>query len=248
MLTQHQIETFKEKGLIRLDKFLPIEKVCAAQDFIFRLAEKEGAWQDGAWQLGPTSDRPEFTKPISKSAFNILTTPELQAVINLLVSGQPLKTIGNPSLLFTLPQAPPWAMLNSWHLDVPRQSHGGLPGVQMFTFLNMVIPRGGGTLVVTGSHRLVSNRKFIRSKDVKKRLQEYPYFQALTSNDLRNPEHFLTTPGKVSGVELQVVELYGEPGDVFLTDMRILHTGSRNIADIPRLMVTQRYYLESTIT
>lgn len=247
MLTQEQKETFATKGLIRLEQFLPRATVRTAQEFIHQLAEKEGAWREGVWQLSETSARPEFTQPISKKEFNILTTPELLAVIQLLVDGQKVEARGNPSLLFTLPQNQPWTMVNAWHTDVPRQPHGGIPGVQMFTFLEPVCPRGGGTLVVAGSHRLVNNRKFIRSKDVRTRLKKYPYFQELTANDLPNPEHFLTTPGNVGNVELQVVECHGEPGDVILTDLRLLHTLSMNTARIPRLMVTQRYFLASTM-
>ncbi len=247
MLAQDQKETFKTKGLIRLEKFLPRKTVRAAQEFIFRLAEKERAWREGAWQLDETSERPEFTKPISKKEFNILTTPELLGVMESLADGQRLATRGYPSLLFTLPQNGPWAMLNSWHTDVPRQPHAGLPGVQMFTFLEQVSPRGGGTLAVAGSHRLVNDGTFIRSKDLRTRLKAYAYFQALLSKEQPDPEHFLTMPGKADGVELQVVELHGEPGDVVLMDLRLLHALSTNTAKLPRLMVTQRYFLESTM-
>ncbi|MEZ4863901.1 MAG: phytanoyl-CoA dioxygenase family protein [Caldilineaceae bacterium] len=247
MLTQDQKATFAANGLIRLEKFLPHETVRIAQEFIHRLAEKEGAWREGVWQLCATSERPKFTKPMSRKEFNSLTTPELLAVITFLVDGQSVEARGNPSLLFTLPQNSPWAMFNAWHTDAPRQPHGGIPGVQMFTFLEPVRPRGGGTLVVAGSHRLVNDGKFVRSKDVKKRLKNYDYFQALFAKEQPNPERYLTTPGNVDDVELHVVELHGEPGDVFLMDLRLLHTISTNTANIPRLMVTQRYYLEATL-
>jgi ectoine hydroxylase-related dioxygenase (phytanoyl-CoA dioxygenase family) len=247
VLTQDQKETFDTKGLICLKKFLPRKTVRTAQEFIFRLAEKERAWRDGVWQLNERSERPKFTKPISKKEFNILTTPELLAVIEFLVDGQKLAARGNTSLLFTLPQNGPWAMLNSWHTDVPRQPHADIPGVQMFTFLEPVRPRGGGTLVVAGSHRLVNDGTFIRSKDVRTHLKKYAYFQTLLSKEPLDPEHFLTTPGEAGGVEQQVVELQGEPGDVVLMDLRLLHTLSTNTAKIPRLMVTQRYFRESTM-
>ncbi|MEZ4662641.1 MAG: phytanoyl-CoA dioxygenase family protein [Caldilineaceae bacterium] len=246
MLTQEQKEIFAAKGLLRLEKFLPPDTVRSVQEFMYQLGAKEGAWRNGVWQLAETSERPEFTKPISKKEFNILTTPALRAAMNLLVDGQGVEARSNPSLLFTLPQAGPWTMFNSWHTDAPRQAHGGIPGVQMFTFLEPVRPRGGGTLVVTGSHRLVNNAKFIRSRDVKKRLLQYAYFQALLAKEQPNPDRYLTTPGSVGDVELQVVELHGEPGDVYLMDLRLLHTGSSNTTTTPRFMVTQRYYLEST--
>ncbi|MEZ4707838.1 MAG: phytanoyl-CoA dioxygenase family protein [Caldilineaceae bacterium] len=246
MLSQEQKETFATQGLLRLEKFLPSANVRSAQEFIHRLAAQEGAWREGVWQLSETSERPEFTKPMSKKEFNVLTTPELLAAMRLLADGQDVEARSKPSLLFTLPQHGPWAIFNAWHTDAPRQAHGGIPGVQMFTFLEPVRARGGGTLVVTGSHHLVNNAKFMRSRDIKKRLQKYAYFQALLAKEQPNPQQYLTTPGYVGDVELQVVELHGEPGDVVLMDMRMLHTISTNTAKTPRLMVTQRYYLKST--
>lgn len=45
-----------------------------------------------------------------------------------------------------------------------------------------------------------------------------------------------------------MVELTGNPGDVFLTDLRLLHTLSPNTRRTPRIMATQRYLLESVRT
>jgi hypothetical protein len=39
--------------------------------------------------------------------------------------------------------------------------------------------------------------------------------------------------------------MHGEPGDVFLMDMRMLHTLAPNAAHVPRMMVTQRFVLEA---
>lgn len=248
MLTQHQLETFKIKGFLRLEKFLPIEVVRSAQEFIYHLAEKEGAWRRGDWQLSETSDRPKFTKPMHKEKLQILETSELLAVIDILVHGQKLRVRRHPpALLFTSPQNTPWKMLPAWHTDAPRQPRTEHSGVQMFTFLDTVVPRGGGTLMVSGSHRLLNEGKLIRSKDIKARLKKYDYFQALLAKKQPNPEEFLTTIGKADDIDLQVVELHGDPCDVIFMDLRALHTLSTNTADRPRLMVTQRYHQESAI-
>lgn len=61
-------------------------------------------------------------------------------------------------------------------------------------------------------------------------------------------EELLTTYGSAEGIELQVVELHGEPRDVVLMDLRMLRTGSSNNVNRPRLMVTERYYLESALS
>ncbi|MCB0086930.1 MAG: phytanoyl-CoA dioxygenase family protein [Caldilineaceae bacterium] len=252
MLTQPQKDKFEREGLIRLDGFLPQDKVAAAQEFIFRLAEKEGLWHKGVWQVEQMPNRPLFTKPMTKAELNILMTPELLAAIDILVDGRAVEdaALKQPSLLFTPPQETEWTVpANVWHLDIPRLPIAGLLGVQVFTFLDTVIPRGGGTLVVTGSHRLLnSTGKYIRSQDVKKLLKKEAYFRDLMSKNMPNRQRFLTIPGKVGDVELCVVELHGEPGDVFLMDLRMLHTLSPNTASIPRLMVTERYRLKSAVS
>lgn len=252
MLTQHQKETFKAKGLIHLEGFLSPDKVAAAQEFIFGLAEKEGIWRKGVWQLEQMPDRPKFTKPMRKAELNTLMTPELLAVINILVDGQAVEdtSLMKPSLLFTPPQETEWTVpARAWHLDMARLPTAGLSGVQVFTFLDTVVPSGGGTLVVTGSHRLLNTTgKFIRSKDVKELLKKEAYFHDLMSKDIPNRDRFLTTPSQVGDIALQVAEISGEPGDIFLMDIRLLHTGSPNTARIPRLMVTERFRLKSAVT
>ena len=250
MLTQHQKETFETKGLICLAGFLPQDKVTAAQEFIWHLAEKEGLWRAGVWQLDPMTARPRFTKRGAAAPFVNLMTPELLAAIDILVDGQAVNDSPvKPQLLFTPPQATEWTVpATVWHLDMPRLPVAGLSGVQMFTFLDTVIPGGGGTLVVTGSHHLLNTGQYIRSKEVKKLLKKEAYFQDLMSKDFPNRARFLTTPGQVGEVELLVVELHGEPGDVFLTDMRLLHTIAPNTARIPRLMLTERFQLKSAMS
>ena len=205
MLTQHQIETFETKGLIRLDGFLEQDKVAAAQKFIFGLAEKEGFWRDGVWQVDKISDRPKFIKPMHKAKLDTLMTDRLLTVINMLVDGQALDEVllRPPALLFTSPQKTEWAVpASAWHLDTPRLPGAGLPGVQVFTFLDTVIPQGGGTLVVAGSHRLLNTGKFISSQNTKKMLKREPYFRNLLSKDFSDRNRFLTTTEKVDDTEL----------------------------------------------
>jgi len=53
------------------------------------------------------------------------------------------------------------------------------------------------------------------------------------------------TTGRVQGVDQEVVELVGEPGDVYLMDIRLLHTRCPNTLRRPRMMITQRFLLAS---
>ena len=130
-----------------------------------------------------------------------------------------------------------------WHVDIDRLSEGGVTGLQFFTFLDTVKPGGGATVAVTGSHRFVNSGTSIPFWDVKAELARKPFFRDLFSR--ATPKETLGAAGREHGVDLQVMELVGEPGDVYLMDLRVLHSRSPNTRKTARLMVTQRFLLES---
>ena len=47
----------------------------------------------------------------------------------------------------------------------------------------------------------------------------------------------------MQGGDLEVVELTGQPGDVYLMDLRVLHSRCANTLPVPRLMITRRFLL-----
>lgn len=53
-------------------------------------------------------------------------------------------------------------------------------------------------------------------------------------------------PFEVEGLSLRLVEMCGRAGDVYLMDMRVLHTPSANAAARPRLMATTRFLRPSS--
>ena len=55
---------------------------------------------------------------------------------------------------------------------------------------------------------------------------------------------FIENSGRVSDVDLELVELYGNIGDVYLMDIRILHSIAPNPMINPRIMASQRYLSE----
>lgn len=254
MFTTTERETFARHGLIKREKFLPAEKVDAARQVIFQHLAQAGLWRDGSWTL----DQEQLTtdlmagmalvKPLNHHpAILALANDEAPTAASTLVGGRPLFPMSpHPGLLFTLPNATTWTLPHqNWHLDMPRLPDGGVPGVQIFAFLETVEPEGGGTLAVTGSHRVGNTRARINSGDLRKQLKREPYFAALMADSTGDRLHFLHKVGRVGNVELQVVEMTGAPGDVYFMDLRLLHTIAPNARPIPRLMLTQRYLLEA---
>lgn len=253
MLTAEQKTQFEQDGIIKLPGFLSDEVVNPVIHAVFEVFANAGIWADGRWRLEhlPPTNAPlagsEMVKGTKKiRATRDLVTADLLKVISDLEDGKVLGTHSEKiQILFTRPNATTWSVPASiWHLDTPRIPSNKRPGVQMFTFLNSVEPQGGGTLVVAGSHRLLNEHQFIRSKDVKKRLAQKPFFCDLLSKKFADRDNLMSRMDSVEGIPVRVVEMTGQPGDVYLTDLRMLHTLSDNVLQVPRVMATQRFYTE----
>ncbi|MGE0625884.1 MAG: hypothetical protein AB7I04_17720 [Pseudomonadales bacterium] len=250
---------FAERGLILRKQMIPRDRVDRVRDEIYALFERHGAGSGGQWSAGRPGG--ELTARLRGSikdrmkqsaACQALSVPALEDAAIELMDGEAARTFTDrPQVLFTPPDASCWSVpLSFWHLDVPRLGIGGCPGVQSFCCIDAVVPGGGGTVVVSGSHKLVNDCGRVASRDVKKRLSRLPWFKELFSRAdggnrtaLLSPQTLSVDNGKP--VTLQVVELCGEPGDVYLVDLRTLHSLAPNTAARPRLAATQRYFRAS---
>ena len=258
-LSPAQVEEFRDRGVIRLPGYLSPALARPVYREVADVLESAGALKDGDWVVPrPAGDADGWAvhsrymkklKPVMKrsEALAALSSPEVWSAARDLMGGRELTTFGDvPQLLFTAPNADAWTIPHKvWHMDMPRLGEVGCPGVQMFTFVDEVKPGSGATVVASGSHRFVNDDGYVRSKDVKKRLQKHEWFKLLFSaGDSGRVETLLspTPDGEGEGV-LQVVELTGVPGDVWLMDLRMLHSLAPNASDKPRLMATQRYAL-----
>lgn len=255
MLTPTAHDSFQKCGFVHCPGFLPEDKLVRAQAAIWQQLEKMGIWQTETGYLPkpmPTAI-PDVAKHLRKvfknhPALIDLVADEIPQIVDEFLDGRithPMMPY--PQLLFTMPNAITWTVPhNAWHLDMPRLAEPGISGVQIFTFLERVTPSGGGTLVVAGSHHFFNEKREIRSQQLKRRLKRIPYFQTLMTEQSVDRNHFMTTPAMIDDVEVQVVELHGEPGDVYFTDLRLLHTTAPNATATPRIMLTQRFLLEKT--
>ncbi|MET0332719.1 MAG: phytanoyl-CoA dioxygenase family protein, partial [Rhizobacter sp.] len=129
-------------------------------------------------------------------------------------------------LLLSLPHQGTWTLdgLN-WHVDIAPTARNRQPGIQAFVLIDDVAPRGGATLALAGSHRAEARRGAQAAQ-----LREL----------LRTPT---SRQGQLRDLGLAVVEMSGRSGDVFLMDLRVLHTPSINATKDLRMMATARYFL-----
>jgi len=253
MFSKIEQDHFALHGLIKCSGFLPPMQLARGREVIFQQFEREGIWKDGQWHL----TRQEFipglaagmalVKPLNRHPAIIdLAGGAMIAAASALAGARPVYPINpHPALLCTFPNASTWQLPHqSWHLDLPRLAESGLPGVQMFANLDDVESEGGGTLAVTGSHRLLNDDGRISSSDLRKRLKREPYFAELMSGKPGDRSWLMREPGRVGDVEVSVVEMTGKAGDVYFMDLRMLHNVAPNARSKPRLMLTQRYLLE----
>ena len=258
MLTPKQHHTYTERGLVKIKALIPPQVVEPIRELVMERLRRREFWGSEGWIAPTGADRQKrlntTIKEISrntKSLRSILTDRVLDYAREL-VSGDEIE-LSSPiaQFLFTAPRSyvmnhdgqwdGKWEVPRSiWHLDMPRSAAIGPPGPEMFTFLDKVKPMGGGTLVLAGSHRLLNDVDYLSSKNVKKRLKRHTYFRELTGKGIDNRSRFLEEIGDIDGVPVKVVELTGDPGDVYFVDLRILHSLGANTSDQPRMMIAQR--------
>ncbi len=154
-----------------------------------------------------------------------------------------------PQILVTFPSDEPWVVPDRpWHMDsgfsadlVPP------PAVKTFTVVEPLAIGGGATMVLAGSHRLQASyaenvgpeergggldswSRLLRRDVWTDRLQK-PGEEPGRSAAMLEGEHV------VDGVPLRLVELAGEPGDVWFTHLQLFHCPSRCSSDRPRIAV-----------
>jgi Phytanoyl-CoA dioxygenase (PhyH) len=244
-LTPERRETFERDGMLRVPGFFAPSDMAAMADVLWTdLRKRFGierhcreTWQD---------QRPAQFKSLTRSgAFDALR-PGLAALADEFFGiGNGDGYFGGP--LVTFPTGD-WAVPhNVWHLDsTPSDYATELNMIRVFTFLEPVNPRGGGTCYVEGSNRVVMDRvrnatprERLRSADIKAILErEEPWFRSLFSRGGDDRERrFMVEGGTARGIAVRVKEVTGEPGDVYIMHPAMLHTIAPNALDRPRMML-----------
>lgn len=250
-----QREEFEARGIAWMRGAVDARVVSELCERIWTTLRRRGGLErDQPSPDGLLRPKAELTRPLKKAgAFDLIHCAAVcEAADDLLGADEWEGSPSGPGLLLTPPGQQGWTVPHKvWHFDFPCPGGvSGLPGVQPFLLLDRVVPRGGTTVVVTGSHRLVARIQAAedpgfsgRSAEVRARLtREVPWFRDLWS--LRPEEdrvaRFLDRATEHEGVPLQVVELTGEPGDVVVMHPWTTHAASPNQSSRARLALTDR--------
>jgi hypothetical protein len=253
VLDDDRLAAFRRTGLLRLPGAIPAPGAAAMVDRIWdHLHRSHGVVRDRrqTWTAGPATGLRAITDAPEFQALGSATVRG--ALDDLLGAGrwQPPRRWGR--LLVTFPAAgQQWTLPAgaAWHNDfVPLQPGPAVRAVQLFTILHELPARGGGTLVVTGSHHLVT--RYITGTGeaphpsrVRPALGEHPWLRQLweppASATADERIHRAMTEGtRIDDVDLRVVELTGRAGDVFVMHCDTLHAAAPNGHEEPRMMAT----------
>jgi hypothetical protein len=248
----HDVQ-FHRTGLLRLPGAVAATDIEAMVDRI---------WEHLDRSYGIVRDRPETWTVGTPSGLRAITAaPQFQAlgstavrdaVDDLLGEGRWVPPRRWGRLLVTFPSgAAEWDLPRggAWHNDfVPPRPEGGLRAVQLFVILTDLPARGGGTLVLTGSHHLIGryladSGAAPHPRQLRHVLGAHPWLRDLwqpsrCASAEQRIHRFMTDGTRIGGVDLRVVELTGRAGDAYVMHCDTFHAAAPNCRHEPRLMAT----------
>jgi hypothetical protein len=254
-LSIEEINAYKADGFLKVPGLFDEEIALEIQREIWmELDEKFGIkeYSPSTWKTPLYSPRKAKYSPINKKLIN----DDFRTIIDTLIGKENWKepnSWGGFLVTFPTNDINSWSLHDKlWHWDYElfrEDNHGAL---LIFSFYSVVSARGGGTLLIKGSHRLLNTWKHLLSAEQinkkhsfhRKEIQRlHPYLNKLTTSPEDVSEHvkfFMEQETVIDKIPLQVIELTGNPGDVVFCHPRLIHAPAGiNLNDHPRMMRTK---------
>ena len=240
---------FEATGVVRLQGAFAAEQAAAIQEAVWRHADRQAGLRPGdpaSWAGSPVLNWQGLKR---NPAFGPLVDNQLvsDALDVIFGAGGWQRPRFGAQILFSLPEPGPWVLPDAWHMDCGfEQATWPVRSVKLFAFFGEVGPRGGGTMLLPGTHRLVDRYREglpapagAGKENWRPFMRHHPWLARLLDGaDL--PDHgrpLVGAAGEIDGVPVQVVELTGSPGDVVVTHLHVFHARSPNTGTVPRLML-----------
>jgi hypothetical protein len=257
VLTAEDHERLAATGIVRLPGAVDRATTDAMAAQVWEsLAERGIDRADpGTWPEGYMGKHQSLRR---RRVFDAFATPAVAALVDVLLGAGRWNEAGRwgPALV-TFPESGPWTVPHrGWHVDVPATGDPDRATVaRLFGYVSDVVPQGGGTVVVEGSHDVV--RRLVAaapdhdaggSVSIRRRLLSLsPWFRALDREGAGDRvRQFMLDGDEVDGVRVRVAELTGEAGDVVVMLPWTLHSLAKNCSPAPRFMVTHSIYAAPT--
>jgi hypothetical protein len=242
--------TFADRGIVRLDGAFTADEAARMRAAMWRHLERRLGVTEHDAESWPDGWLPVSWKPIKRNA-------AFRAVVESDAVTEALDATFEPSgweasrsgaqVLFSFPTGEPWTLPAGWHMDCGfERPTWPVFAAKLFAFAGEVGPGGGGTMLLTGSHRLVERyRASVEEppaggmENWRPFLRRHPPLGDLLVAGGR-PDGGRSLVGQrfvIDDVPVDVVELVGEPGDVVIAHLHVFHAGSPNTSGVPRQMV-----------
>ena len=256
-LTPADIERFERDGYVVIRQAFPRADALAMEErWWSELADIHGIRRDdrSTWHQIPGNLKAAKRDPAQAA---ILTGTVRGVCDDLLGAGTWSRPREWGVTLTTFPEPGSWEPpTRLWHWDNPCEPHLDRPrGLFVASFIGPVAPRGGGTLIISGSPRLLikqerripaDQRRGLDSKTRERFYRLHPWLMALTGQAPSPADRtaaFMASETVVDGVPLRVVELTGEPGDMVFCHPAMVHCRAPNHGTYPRFMRIKQHLL-----
>ena len=240
---------FRAHGWMRVAGAFSGAQAGAMRDVVWEGLARQGVRRDApeSW----TIERPVKLQGLKDhAAFRAVGSARLLEAIGAVLETQAFETPRRWGAIFVaFPTARAWSVpAGGWHIDANYCSALSPPrGVQTHALFGDVGPRGGGSLILCGSHRLI-HRWFQNhpppagapSAVLRRSLAGHPYIRALQAAGDREARiaRFMGREAVVDGLPLRVVENTGAAGDVVLLHPLTLHVAAANNGAGPRFLLS----------
>ena len=250
VLTPADIQRFERDGYVVVRQaFSPADALAMERQWWRELEGTYGIRRDdrSSWRQIPGDLKAAKRDPIQAK----ILTGRVRGVLDDLLgpaAWPPPRDWGRP--LVTFPEPGAWEVpARLWHWDNPCELHLDHPrALFVVSFIGPVAPGGGGTVIISGSPRLLIQQERRlhpgRPREFGARLWERfhrcdPWLMALTGqvpSPAARIAAFMDTETTVDGVPLRVTELTGEPGDMVFCHPVMVHCAAQNRGTRPRFM------------
>jgi hypothetical protein len=256
-LSPAYLQRFERDGYIVVRQAFPRATALAMEEqWWSELADIHGIRRDdrSSWHQIPGNLKAAKRDPAQAG---ILTGTVRGAIDDLLGPGAWSRPKDWGVTLATFPEPGDWEPpARLWHWDNPCEPHlDRCRGLFIVTFIGPVAPRGGGTLIISGSPRLLMQQERQLPADQRRALDSQtrerfyrldPWLMALTGQAPSPADRiaaFMDGETVVGGVPLRVVELTGEPGDMVFCHPAMVHCRAPNRGPYPRFMRIKQQFL-----
>jgi hypothetical protein len=249
-LTSSDIQRFERDGYVAVRRaFSPADALAMERRWWSELEDTHGIRADdrSSWRQIPGDLKAAKRDPIQA---RILTVRARGVFDDLLgkAAWSPPRDWGRAIVTFPEPGA--WEVpARLWHWDDVCDLHIDQPrALFVVSFIGSVTPRSGGTLILSGSPRLLiqqerripaSQRGGSGASLWERFHRSHPWLMALTGQAPSPADRtaaFMEGETIVEDVPLRVVELTGEPGDMVFCHPVMVHCRAQNRGARPRFM------------